>query len=74
VVAELATRSKVLLDSVAHDPGSLTTPEYTLAGGATGHIDFPRDPANAKQCYQISAVDTASNAGARTVELCLSGL
>jgi hypothetical protein len=72
--SELADDPKVLLDSVAHDPGSLSAPAYNVGGGITGYIDFPRDLTNDTQCYQISAVDAASNEGAHTVELCLSGL
>jgi hypothetical protein len=72
--SELPGDPKVLLDSVAHDPGSLSAPAYNVGGGVTAYIDFPRDLTNDKQCYQISAVDTASNEGARTAEQCLSGL
>jgi hypothetical protein len=72
--SELPGDPKILLDSIAHDPGSLSAPAYNVGAGVTGYIDFPRDLTNDKQCYQISAVDAASNEGARTVELCLSGL
>ena len=72
--SELPGGRKMLLDSVAHDPGALNAPAYNIGGGVTGYIDFPRDLVNDKQCYQIAAVDAASNEGARTVELCLSGL
>lgn len=72
--SELPGDPKTMLDSVAHDPGSLSAPAYDIGGGVTGYIDFPRDLVNDKQCYQISAVDAANNEGARTVELCLSGL
>ena len=66
--------SKSLLASVAHDPGSLTGPAYDAGGGRTAYIDFPRMLENDRNCYQISAVDTAGNEGARTAELCLSDL
>lgn len=72
--SELPGGRKMLLDSVAHDPGALSAPAYNIGGGVTGYIDFPRDLVNDKQCYQIAAVDAASNEGARTVEQCLSGL
>lgn len=65
---------KSLLATVSHDPGSLTGPAYDAGGGRTAYIDFPRMLENDRNCYQVSAVDTAGNESARTGELCLSGL
>jgi hypothetical protein len=72
--SELPGESKTLLGSVAHAPGSLTSPAYDAGGGMTAYIDYPRELANGKQCYEISPVDTNGNEGPRTEELCLSGL
>lgn len=72
--SELPGQPKALLDTVAHDPGSLASPAYDAGGGITAYIDFPRQLANDKQCYEISAVDMLGNEGPRTAEICLSGL
>jgi len=72
--SEFPGESKSLLDTVAHDPGSLSPPAYDDGGGVTAYIDFPRELTNDKQCYEISAVDTNGNESARTAELCLTGL
>jgi hypothetical protein len=72
--SELPGGSKSLLDAVAHDPGSLSSPAYDYGSGVTAYIDFPRDLANDKQCYQISAVDTGDNESPLTAEQCLTGL
>ena len=66
--------SKTLLDSVAHNPGSLSSPAYDQGSGVTAYIDFPRELTNDKQCYEISAVDTIGTESIRTAELCLTGL
>jgi hypothetical protein len=72
--SELPGESKSLLATVAHPPGSLTSPAYDAGGGVTAYIDYPRELRNDKQCYEISPVDTNGNEGPRTTELCLSGL
>ena len=72
--SELPGASKSLLAAVGHDPGSLPPPAYDYGGGTTAYVDFPRELANDKQCYEISAVDTNGNESVRTTELCLAGL
>jgi hypothetical protein len=72
--SELPGQDKTLLDAVAHGTGALSGPAYDVGGGVTGYIDFPRDLANDKQCYQLSAVDVGGLEGPRTGELCLADL
>jgi hypothetical protein len=72
--SEFPGGSKALIESVAHDPGSLSIPAYNVGGGVTGYIDFPRDLTDNTQCYQISAIDSADNESTRTTEQCLSGI
>ena len=55
-------------------PEASPSPAYDYGGGVTAYIDFPREIVNDKHCYQISAVATGSIEGARTAEICLSGL
>lgn len=72
--SELPGASKTLFDTVAHDPGSLAPPAYSIGMTEIGYIDFPRNLVNDRQCYQLSTVDTDNAEGPRTPERCLSGL
>ncbi len=72
--SEFPGDTKSFLDTVAHDTAALTGPAHNMGGGKTAYIDFPRLLENGRNCYQVSTVDTASNEGPRTVELCLAGL
>ncbi len=66
--------TKTLLAAVAHDPSALTGPAYDVGGGVTMYIDFPRTLEDNRNCYQLSAVDSAGHESARTGELCSTGL
>lgn len=72
--SELPGGAKSLLATVAHDPAALVGPAYNAGGGRTAYIDFPRSLENGRNCYQVSAIDSADNESPRTGELCLSGL
>lgn len=72
--SELPGSTKSLFDTVAHDPGSLSPPAYSIGTTEIGYIDFPRNLVNETQCYQISTVDIDTDEGPRTPERCLSGL
>lgn len=66
--------AKTLLATVAHDPSALTGPAYDVGGGVTMYIDFPRTLEDNRNCYQLSAVDTAGHESERTGEQCSTGL
>jgi hypothetical protein len=72
--SEFSGNSKMLLDSVAHEPDPLGSPAYDVGSGVTGYIEFPRDLSNDKQRYEISAVSNGGDEGPRTPELCLTDL
>lgn len=72
--SELPGGAISLLNTIAHEPSSISGPAYDMGGGQTAYIDFPRAIENGVNCYQVSAVDTAGNESPRTGEACLSGL